>query len=273
MSSASAAAATDCVCVTPPSKKGKIGDNLFDVDSDPELATGRFSSPTSPFSLPAPMNTSLPGHASPGYASPGLSAEGSALRQAINNSLGSRIDTANSQLASMNHRMIGIEAAVTSLDGRVSSTEKVWRRSGNARKPLRKETTPLKLLRLLWLMVVRGVRCDILCGQLTGLHLQNGWLLSWEAFRKTRRRSTLFVNSAILFSRMRNEDGVEKEFPIAMLPTSRPLVVSSLKPVMTCGNSLRHSRGTNSISMERSCSTASTRQQRIWTCHEKSRDH
>ena len=44
--------------------------------------------------------------------------------EAINNSLGSRIDTANSQLASMNHRMINIESAVTSLDGRVSSTER-----------------------------------------------------------------------------------------------------------------------------------------------------
>ena len=110
--------------MTPPSKKGKIGDNLFDADSDPDLAGGRISSPTSPFSLLVPMNTTVHGHASPGYVPPGLSAEGSALLQAINNSLGSRIDTANSQLASMNHRMIGIEAAVTSLDGRVSSTEK-----------------------------------------------------------------------------------------------------------------------------------------------------
>ena len=124
MSSASAAAATDCV--TPPSKKGKIGDNLFDVDSDPDLASGRLSSPTSPFSLPGPMTTSLPGH-----MSPGLSVEGSALLQAINSSLGpridtlgSRIDTANTQLASMSHRMINIETAVNSLDGRMSATEK-----------------------------------------------------------------------------------------------------------------------------------------------------
>ena len=124
MSSASAAAATDCV--TPPSKKGKIGDNLFDVDSDPDLATGRLSSPTSPFSLPVPMTTSLPGP-----MSPGLSVEGSALLQAINSSLGpridtlgSRIDTANCQLAQMSHRMINIETAVNSLDGRMSATEK-----------------------------------------------------------------------------------------------------------------------------------------------------
>ena len=130
MSSASAAAATDCVCVTPPSKKGKI-DNLFDADSDPELAGGRTSSPTSPFSLPVPMNPSLPGHASPGYASPGLSAEGSALLQAINSSLaprfdtlGSRIDTANSQLAQVCHRMINIETKVDALDGRMTATEK-----------------------------------------------------------------------------------------------------------------------------------------------------
>ena len=68
-------------------EKGKIGDNLFDVDSDPDLASGRFSSPTSPFSLPGHMS------------SPGLSGEGSALLQAINSSLGPRIDTANSQLA------------------------------------------------------------------------------------------------------------------------------------------------------------------------------
>ena len=129
MSSASAAAATDCV--TPPSKKGKIGDSLFDVDSDPDLAGGRISSPTSPFSLPVPMNTSLPGHASPGYASPGLSAEGSALLQAINSSLvpridtlGSRIDTANCQLAQMSHRMINIETTVNALDGRMTATEK-----------------------------------------------------------------------------------------------------------------------------------------------------
>ena len=122
--SSAAAAATDCA--TPPSKKGKIGDNLFDVDSDPDLASGRFSSPTSPFSLPGPMTSSLPGQ-----MSPGLSAEGSALLQAINSSLGpridtlgSRIDTAKSQLASMSHRMINIESAVNSLDGRMSATEK-----------------------------------------------------------------------------------------------------------------------------------------------------
>ena len=128
MSSASAAAATVCVCVTPPSKKGKIGDNLFDADSDPELAGGRISSPTSPFSLPVPMNTSLPGHASPGYASPGLSAEGSTLLQAISSSINSslvpRIDTANSQLAQVCHRMINIESKVDALDGRMSATEK-----------------------------------------------------------------------------------------------------------------------------------------------------
>ena len=40
----------------------------------------------------------------------GLSVESSALFQAINSSLGSRIDTANNQLASMNHRMINIES-------------------------------------------------------------------------------------------------------------------------------------------------------------------
>ena len=124
MSYAAAAAATDCA--TPPSKKGKIGDNLFDVDSDPDLASGRLSSPTSPFSLPGPMTTSLLGQ-----MSPGLSVEGSALLQAINSSLGpridtlgSRFDTANSHLASMSHRMINIESAVNSLDGRMSATEK-----------------------------------------------------------------------------------------------------------------------------------------------------
>ena len=103
-------AASDCA--TPPSKKGKTGDDLFDVDSDPDLALGRFSSPVSMSSTPGQMTTA------------GLSVESSALLQAINSSLGSRIDTANSQLASMNHRMINIESAVTSLDGRVSSTEK-----------------------------------------------------------------------------------------------------------------------------------------------------
>ena len=111
-SAAAAAAATATDCATPPSKKGKIGDNLFDVDSDPDLALGRLSSPTSPFSLPGHMT------------SPGLSVEGSALLQAINSSLGPRIDTANSQLASMNHRMINIESAVSTLDGRVSATER-----------------------------------------------------------------------------------------------------------------------------------------------------
>ena len=72
------------------------------------------------------MNTSLPGH-----ASPGLSAEGSALLQAINSSLaprfdtlGSRIDTANCQLAQMSHRMINIETTVNALDGRMTATEK-----------------------------------------------------------------------------------------------------------------------------------------------------
>ena len=99
-------------CATSPSKKGKIGDDLFDVDSDPDLAPGRFSSPVSMSSTPGQMTSS------------GLSVESSALLQAINSSLGSRIDTANSQLASMNHRMINIESAVTSLDGLVSSTEK-----------------------------------------------------------------------------------------------------------------------------------------------------
>ena len=98
-------------CATPPSKKGRTGDDLFDVDSDPDLAPGRFSSPVSMSSTPV-------------QATMGLSVESSALLQAINNSLGSRIDTANNQLASMNHRMINIESAVTSLDGRVSSTEK-----------------------------------------------------------------------------------------------------------------------------------------------------
>ena len=111
-SAAAAAAATASDCVTPPSKKGKIGENLFDVDSDPDLAPGRFSSPISMSSTLGQMT------------SPGLSVESSALLQAINNSLGSRIDTANSQLASMNHRMINVESAVTSLDGRVSSTER-----------------------------------------------------------------------------------------------------------------------------------------------------
>ena len=107
---ASAAAATTSDCATPPSKKGQIGDNLFDVDSDPDLAPSRFCSPAS--------MSSLPGQSS------GLSVEGSALLQAINSSLGPRIDTANNQLASMNHRMINIESAVKSLDGRVSATEK-----------------------------------------------------------------------------------------------------------------------------------------------------
>ena len=72
------------------------------------------------------MTTSLPGH-----MSPGLSVEGSALLQAINSSLGpridtlgSRFDTANSQLAAMSHRMINIESAVNPLDGRMSVTEK-----------------------------------------------------------------------------------------------------------------------------------------------------
>ena len=111
-SAAAAAAATAPDCATPPSKKGKIGDNLFDVDSDPDLAPGRFSSPASISSLPGQMT------------SPRLSVEGSALLQAINSSLGPRIDTANSQLASMNHRMINIESAVSSLDGRMSATKR-----------------------------------------------------------------------------------------------------------------------------------------------------
>ena len=111
-SAAAAAAATATDCATPPSKKSKIGDNLFDVDSDPDLALGRLSSPTSPFSLPGHMT------------SPGLSVEGSALLQAINSSLGPRIDTANSQLASMNRRMINVESAVSTLDGRMSATER-----------------------------------------------------------------------------------------------------------------------------------------------------
>ena len=109
---ASAVAATASDCATPPSKKGQIGDNLFDVDSDPDLAPGRFSSPASMSSLPGQMTSS------------GLSEEASAFLQAINSSLGPRIDTANNQLASMNHRMINIESAVTSVDGRVSATEK-----------------------------------------------------------------------------------------------------------------------------------------------------
>ena len=90
----------------------RLGDDLFDVDSDLDLAPGRFSSPVSMSSTLGQMTSS------------GLSVESSALLQAINSSLGSRIDTANSQLASMNHRMSNIESAVTSLDGRVSSTEK-----------------------------------------------------------------------------------------------------------------------------------------------------
>ena len=43
-------AASDCA--TPPAKKGKTGDDLFDVDSDPDLAPGRFSSPFSMSSTP-----------------------------------------------------------------------------------------------------------------------------------------------------------------------------------------------------------------------------
>ena len=46
------------------------------------------------------------------------------LLQAINSYMGHRIDTASNQLASMNHQMSYIEFAVTSLDGRVSATEK-----------------------------------------------------------------------------------------------------------------------------------------------------
>ena len=77
MSAAAAAAATVSDCATSSStKKGKIGDNLFDVDSDRDLASGRFSSPASLSSLPGYMT------------SPGLTVEGSALLQAINSSLG-----------------------------------------------------------------------------------------------------------------------------------------------------------------------------------------
>ena len=67
MSSAGdAAAETASDCLPPPSKKGKIGENLFDVDSDPDLAPGRFSSPISMSSTPGQMT------------SPGLSVESSA---------------------------------------------------------------------------------------------------------------------------------------------------------------------------------------------------
>ena len=64
--------------------------------------------------FPGQMTTSLPGHST----SSGLSAEGSASLQAIsssiNSSMGPRIDTANSQLASMTHRKISIESSVSS---------------------------------------------------------------------------------------------------------------------------------------------------------------
>ena len=67
------------------------------MDSEPDLAPGRFSPPVSMSSTPAPAMTT------------GLSVESPALFQAFNSSLGSRIDTANNQFASMNHRMINIE--------------------------------------------------------------------------------------------------------------------------------------------------------------------
>ena len=97
-------------CATSPSMKDKTGDDLIDVDSDPDLVPGRFSSLVSISATLGQMTSS------------GLSVENSALLQAINSSLGSRIDTANSQLASMNHRMInktGGGNMYTNKDGRL----------------------------------------------------------------------------------------------------------------------------------------------------------
>ena len=150
-------------CATPRSKKGKIGDDLFDVESDPDLALGRFTSPVSMSSTLGQMT------------SYGLSVESSALLQAINSSLGSRIDTANSQLASMNHRMINIESAVTSLDGRVSSTEKCLEEVRKRTEALEKRNHSSAASSTSVSDGGTGGCCATYpYGPLTGLHLQSG---------------------------------------------------------------------------------------------------